>query len=67
MLLSDNVFINKALEAIPVEALKGGTREGHPLTSVLFRSVQNILTQLNRKYGGGGRGPTLRLASKAGL
>ena len=50
-LLSDNVFINTALEALPVEALKVGTREGHRPSSVLINSVQNILTQLNRKYG----------------
>ena len=52
-LLSDNVFINTALEALPIEALKVGTR-GHWPSSVLFNSVQNILTQLNRKYGGRG-------------
>lgn len=34
MLSSDNVFINKALEALPTEALKVGTRRTAALISI---------------------------------
>lgn len=50
MLLSDNIFMHKALEAFP---LKLGTREGHLLSSILFNAIDNILTQSTGNMVGG--------------